>query len=181
MDEARRKRTKLRLIEDVVIGMVIIVAGGLCALTLGVVALFAGDETLGWLIAAAAAAFGIYVFLIGISFVRGSPSFGGIARFGTIGLVVALLLVAGLVQARNDRAVGPVSRAVEHQYMKRGKFTGVNADCSHIHGNADGSEYWVCDVAIDRPSDLDTCNINLRRFQAGNIRVRITYCINDDL
>ncbi len=123
---------------------------------------------------AAALAVGIYVFFLGISFVRRSPSLGGIVRFATIGLVVTPVLVAAVVQARDDRAAAPVNRLVERQYMKRGKFVGVDADCARVSGNPDGSEDWICDISTE--SVYDTCLAKVRTLQAGNITTRLYGC-----
>jgi len=172
--EARRRGQR---IGDVVIGVILTGAGGLWTVIWGGVAVLAstfGGETFGWLIVAAAVAVGIYVFFLGISFVRGSPSFGGIVRFGTIGLVVTPILYAAVIQARDDRDAAPVNRVVERQYMKRGAFVGVDADCARISGNPDGSEDWICDISTE--SVYDTCLATVRTLQAGNITARLYGC-----
>ncbi len=174
MDALHRQR-----FEDVVIGVILIGAGGIWTLLWGYVALLAsgfGIDAFFWVIIAACLAVGIYVFFLGISFVRGSPSLGGIVRFGTIGLVVTPVLVAAVVQARDDRAAAPVNRAVERQYMKRGKFVGVDADCARVSGNPDGSEDWICDISTERPIIYDTCLATVRTLRAGNITARLYGC-----
>ena len=166
-------------IEDVVIGVILIGASGIWTLGWGIVAALAsgfGSDAFFWVIIAAALAAGIYVFFLGISFVRGSPSLGGIVRFATIGLVVTPVLVAAVNQARDDRAAAPVNRVVERQYMKRGKFVGVDADCARISGNPDGSEDWICDISTERPIIYDTCLVEIRTLQAENITARLYGC-----
>ena len=74
-----------------------------------------------------------------------------------------------------------MNAVVASKYAKRGNVQGVDADCTYIEKNADGSEYWVCDVAIEGPLfDADTCNVHVRRSQVASISARVTYCINDD-
>ena len=169
-------------ITTVALGVFLIVVSVLWALFWGAVAslvsTFGGSDG-GWVLISGALVLGILVFVLGVSLVRGrNPS-------GRVWLVWGALILAPLALLfhvfEDDHGASEVNSAVERTYVKRSHVRRANADCAYIEQNPDDSEFWVCTVETFGPSDYDVCNVDIRRFQAGNIKVRIYYCVNDDV
>ena len=120
-------RSRAQRIKDIVIGLILIGVGGLWTLGWGIVAALAstfGGEALGWVMVAAALAVGIYVFFLGISFVRGSPSLGGIVRFATIGATRIYRTPASSTPGTTPSPSSTLRYARGHRRPHRGRFGG---------------------------------------------------------
>lgn len=166
-----------RRVGSVAFGTLVIVASVLWTLFWGAVALLAwafDGDTSGWVITSGALAAGVLVFVGGISLVRGrQPSrLGWLAVAGSLVALLALPVSSWL----EDREAAPVNRAVELAYKGRGGVESVNADCSRLEDNPDGSESWACDVEAD--FDYDVCFADITRSR-GRPTARVHDCLND--
>jgi Tol biopolymer transport system component len=111
-----KARSWPRRIEDVVIGLVLIGASGLWTLFFGILALLAVGEAglLAWAVVVVALAVGTYVFFLGIGYLRGAPSSGGVVRYGigklgkvsfvVLAVIVALVFIGALIPSEGDDA-----------------------------------------------------------------------------
>jgi hypothetical protein len=171
--EASRQRRRGGL---VALGIAAIVASLLWTLLWVVVALLAsalGGSTSGWLICSAALALGVFVFVFGLSLVRGRPP----NRLGwvAVGVIVLALIVLPARSWFEDREAGPVNRAVERAYMESSGLENVTADCDRLEDNRDGSESWICDFGFE--ADYDVCFADIRR-ERGLVAAEVHGCTN---
>ena len=164
-------------IASATVGICLTIGSVLWTLMWGAFALLAVDSDIrSWAVVCGALALVVLALALGIRQRGRFPSTRGWLAWTALFLApFALQLFQG-----DDHGASQVSSAVERSYPKRSHVRRANADCAYAAKRADGSEFWACDVETFGPDDLDTCNVHVRRFQPGNIKVRITYCINDD-
>lgn len=166
------------------LGLCVLVGAALWTLVWGLVALLVfseietGGEVATFAGVSGAVALGLVGIVLGAALARGRyPSSRTWLVLGASIVVLAVLPATGRLS--DDHGASSVNPAVERTYVQRSDVRGASADCSYVEENANGSEYWICDVET-RPLDWDTCNVDVRRLGAGRARARISYCLSDD-
>jgi len=92
--------------------------------------------------------------------------------------VTSVLLV--LAGCSEDRDETPVEAAVVNGYRSYTGHRAVTADCDYADDNANGSEWWWCDVEANDPLGADTCTVDVRRRADGRVAARFRYCLSVD-
>lgn len=167
----RRMRTG-----PVALGVVAIIASVLWTLLWGALALAAsafGGDTSGWVIVSAALAFGVLVFVLGVSLVRGRPpsGWGWLAVAGTVLALFALPLSSW----SDDRSTQRFNRPAERAYAEHSGQTDVKADCDLLWTNPDGSERVEC--IFESSAVYDICDVSVTT-ERGVVTADIGDCLN---